>query len=316
MQYSHAFAPQSPEIWYLLVWIQVRQHQSVNSSAKLMRQHALLVTLAEKVDRRDLPSLRLVAKAFHSAVGNVPLRLRPMLSILPSQFWAVCSSFHRIISLNLSSTTKLTSDSLALLPRLTPNLRHLNLSRCRWLDEEGLCGLTALRSLTSLFLASMPFSVCSWWFSDSLGQLTQLRALALVNNPTLNADNLVAVAGLTNLTALYLEIVRDCPRSFSSEELESALSALPGLSDLGLSGGWEWRELSTAFLLSIAVRPNVTLATQAAALDALLHQDSSTVEQALVAAPSVIPQLLGFLEPSPASLHKNQVGGQGRASLL
>lgn len=189
-----------------------------------MQQHDLLVEVAEKLEFGDLASLRLVCKSFHAAVGDAVVKLMPSVYIQPSQFWTLCSSFRRVTNLHLTDTHRLNSDSLSLLPRLTPNIRHLCLSNCHWLHTRDIRKLAALSCLETLSLASVPIAA-SPLLPEALRQLNRLSNLDLSMNPVLTGDVLMTVAHLTNLTALYLySLPADNQRNFSPEVILTHLN--------------------------------------------------------------------------------------------
>lgn len=257
-----------------------------------MQHHDLLVTLAETVDPKDLASLRLVCKSLHRAVGEARVSLlTPNKAIRLSQFWRTCSAFRGVCVLDLSFSTHLTNEGLELLPHLAPGLRRLALANCNWLDESGIKHLVALTRLEALGLHSSPITA-SPRFPDALGLLVQLRELDLDDNPGLTGDALVSVANLTSLTALFLFLSSDDQRSFSPQELQFVVSALPGLCCLALAGEWEWREFSSASLLRLAAQPDAEKFTQAAALDALLNRPVEETISALLVSPPIMSQLL------------------------
>lgn len=107
--------------------------------------HDVLVKIAEKIEGRDLLSLRLVNRDFRFAVEEASIEVSISTEIEPEQLKEVGRAFRNATSLDFSDCLKLTDASLTELQSLFPKVANLYFVKCAWMtDAAALCSLSRL----------------------------------------------------------------------------------------------------------------------------------------------------------------------------
>lgn len=136
----------------------------------------LLVKIVECLDLRDLEKTSLVCKSFNLAVRDAAILLKPHWSVTNEQLQAICASFPKASSLDLSKSKCLSGNCLDHLQSLSQSLTSLNLSSCKWVCAAVLSHLPAFTNLVVLDLSGCANLTR---LPESLGDFSSLQRLHL-----------------------------------------------------------------------------------------------------------------------------------------
>lgn len=182
-------------------------------------EHDVLVLIAQNVPTCDLPDLRLVNWAWHSAVRDAQMRLRPHPELLQDHhLLQLCAAFPHATVLDLSECQQLTPGSLQALQALSHSLKSLSLEECEWVDTAATAHLGALSLLEVLDLSECPLLEA---LPDSLSSLLSLVSLNLCD-----CESLTSVESVSSLTTLSELSIDYCSKLISLPEGLSRLKSL------------------------------------------------------------------------------------------